>query len=552
MMMVSLGMPTARAQAPPPLPSTIPLSPTVVGREVLDERTAPTAKSDVTVETPGALKVPPELAGRQVEFHHIMVEGAAAYTSGDFVAIFSPVLNRRVAFSEIVAAANRLSALYEREGYVFYAVMLPQQDLDGDTLRVVVVEGSISAIEIDATIASEAVRRRIADLLAPLRGKHPLRRAQLERQLLLAADTPGVALQASAKATGNPAEVTLVVKGTFERFQPIGQVDSLQTSPDAQMNFRVGALERSLLIGGDQLEARYLFSLPWDRLQLLDLRYGLPVGTDGGRLSFLAQAVWQRPVFTVNGQAVDFVGRSLLGRVQYAYPLVRSLKWTVSVFGMFDVIETDYTLAGLGIPGDALRVTRAGLSTQFKDDWKGMWNASMLASLGLDAAGAMANNRAGAGPSFAKINLSLERAQPIGKDFALVVRAAAQETTGTVPAAEVFSFGGRDFGRAFFVAEAVSDRGAAVSAELRYAIDWLGIPSDKVAPHLYVFADHGWLSSVNTLNAPLFQEASTAGGGLRVRAFQKYTAELEFARALETPPAGDPPWRISFRVGTAF
>lgn len=123
-----------------------------------------------------------------------------------------------------------------------------------------------------------------------------------------------------------------------------------------------------------------------------------------------------------------------------------------------------------------------------------------------------------------------------------------------MPAAEIFSFGGCDFGRAFNVATSVADRGAAVSAELRYAIDWLGIPQDKAAPQLYVFADHGWLSSADPRNAPNFYEASSAGGGVRVRVFRKYTGEIEFARALSAMPTdvGDLPWRVSFRIGTFF
>ena len=390
--------------------------------------------------------------------------------------LFAPVLNRRVLFSEVVAAINRITALYEKGGYVFYAVVLPQQDLGGDTLRVVVLEGAISEVEIEG-IEQEKVRQRIHDVLAPLLGRRPLKRAELERRLLLAADTPGVALHASAKPDpgGNPSLVTLVIGGSFERFVPIGQLDSFQTTPDTAVAFRVGALGRSLAFGGDQLEARYIFALPWDRLQLFDVRYGVPIGVDGGRLGFLGQAVWQRPPTTINGAPIDYLARSLLGRMQYSYPVVRSLKWTLVGFVMADVIDVDYTLAGIGIPGDSLRVLRGGSSTVFSDEWKGQWSASALASVGLDIASAAANNRFSAGPSFLKANFYLDRLQPFGSGISAMLRGTAQVTTGTVPAAEVFSVGGRDWARAFFVSESFADRGAAVSAELRYAPDWLPI-----------------------------------------------------------------------------
>jgi hemolysin activation/secretion protein len=264
--------------------------------------------------------------------------------------------------------------------------------------------------------------------------------------------------------------------------------------------------------------------------------------------------VWQRPPATLNGLPTDFLGRSLLGRVGYSQPIVRRLNWSLYGFAMLDVIDVDYTIAGAGLPGDSLRVLRGGGTANFKDDWDGGWAVTTLASTGLDVADAMANNRFSAGPSFLKANLSVDRLQPLGKSFSLMLRGTAQMSTGTVPAAEVFSFGGRDFGRAFNVAQSVSDRGIAVSAELRYALDWLGIAKDLAEPQAYIFTDRGWLSSVDPLNAPLISEGGSAGVGLRVRGWKKYVGEIELAKALDASPniGGALPWRVSFRIGTNF
>ncbi|MFI5031867.1 MAG: ShlB/FhaC/HecB family hemolysin secretion/activation protein [Reyranellales bacterium] len=553
---LSFSAPLARAQIPTQATVTpAPIaSPSVIGREVMQE-VPQRQRAEIEVPPAGGLTVTPELATREVEFAHVTIAGATAFGAPDFAPVLAPILNRRLRFAEVVAALNRIAALYEKGGYVFYSLVLPKQDLDGRELKVVVVEGSVSGVEVQDGIKSEAVRERIAALLGKLRGRKPLKRSELERQLLLAADTPGVALHASAKPDPSAADkVVLVVSGTFERFEPVAQVDSFSTVPDTSVNFRVGGIVRSLLTGGDQLEGRYLFSMPWDRLQLFDVRYGLPIGLDGGRLSFLGQAVWQQPPATFNGQSIYYQARSLLGRMQYSYPIVRHLDWTLMALGMLDVIDVDYNIAGTGIPGDSLRVMRGGMTTAFKDDWKGTWGAAALASVGLDLAGAETANRFSAAPSFFKLNLALERAQPIGKSFTFVARAVGQITSGTVPAAEVFTYGGREFGRAFNLSESFGDRGAAVSAELRYAIDWIDFLKDKADPQLYVYADHGWLSSDDPRNAPLFTQASSAGGGIRVIGFKRCTAELEFAKALDATPSGvgGRPWRVSVRVGTKF
>ena len=417
-----------------------------------------------------------------------------------------------------------------------------------------VIEATIDRIELANAVQPASARQRIADLLSPLIGKRPLKRTELERALLLASDTPGLTINARALPDpgGSAARVVLQVDGTFKRYQPIAQVDSFQTTPEASVNFRVGGIGNSLLFGGDALELRYITSVPWDRLHLVDARYGVPIGPDGGRLSFLGQAVWQRPVFTVNGQTLDFRAESLLGRVQYSHPFVRSLTWSLHGLGMVDVIGTEFRLQGIGTPGDSLRVLRAGLAASVIDDLDGVWSSSLLTSFGLDTAGAYANGRFSAGPSFFKANLTLQRAQPIDKSFTLVGRVLGQMTGGTVPAAELFSFGGRDFGRGFNVSESVSDRGISISVELRYVVDWFDVDKEKVDPQLYVFADHGWLSSDDFRNRPAFDQGASAGGGVRVRLFGQYSGDVELARALTAPPidVGGRPWRVSFRFGT--
>jgi hypothetical protein len=178
---------------------------------------------------------------------------------------------------------------------------------------------------------------------------------------------------------------------------------------------------------------------------------------------------------------------------------------------MIDVIDVDYDIIGVNIPGDSLRVMCGGLASAYTGNWKGIWTAAALASVGLDLAGAQANNRFSASPLFFKVNASVQRVQPIGQDFAVVARATGQMSSGTVPAAEVFAYGGRDFGRAFKVSESFGDRGTTVSAELRYAINWIDFLKDRADPQLYVFADRGWLWSDDSAQCALFLRGLVGG-----------------------------------------
>jgi hemolysin activation/secretion protein len=553
-LLAAFDRPAALGQVPTNLPT-----PSVVGREVqpVDPPHAPNRPQINVPDKAPALSVPAALAGREVLFRRVVVEGTTAFSAADLDPIFAPILNRRVPFAEIVAAVNRIAALYQDAGYVFYNVVLPTQDFAGDRLRIVVIEGTISRIVVGDGIRSEAVRQRIVDVLSPLVGHRPLRRAELERRVLNAADTPGVTLKvgAAADSAGGTGALQLVVDGTFDRFSPIAQLDSFQTTPDTTVNFRVGGIGRSLLIGGDQLEARYIFAVPWDRLHFGDLRYGLPIGTDGGRLNLIGQAVWQRPPTTFNGQPASLLGRSILARAQYSHPIIRQQKLGLVGFGVLDVIEVDYTLQGLHIPGDSLRVLRAGLAGNYTDGLDGQWIASVQASFGLDVIDARTGGRASATPGFVKFNLALQRRQPIGRTVTAIVRGSAQVATGSLPASEVFGFGGREFGRGFVVSDAVGDHAVAASAELRYAPDWLESLKSTFDPYLYTFIDYGRLWAIDPLNAPFFSQGVSTGLGLHARLFEQYSGEVEVAKILvgrTSSSATTHPWRFAFRVGSSF
>ncbi|MBX3501388.1 MAG: ShlB/FhaC/HecB family hemolysin secretion/activation protein [Alphaproteobacteria bacterium] len=543
----------ASAQLPTALPA-----PSTVGRDAVPvEPALPRQRPDVAVPDGPVLEVPADLRDRRVTIRQVSVEGSSVFSAADLAPVFAPVINREVAFAEIVAAVNRLAGRYADAGYVFYNVLLPQQDFSAGRLRVIVVEGAVSRIDVGQGVDSAAVRDRLNQVLTPLVGRKPLTRAELERRLLIANDIAGLTLKVGtfADSAAGPGAVALVVDGSFERFSPIVQVDSFQTTADSTVNFRVGGIGRSLLLGGDALEARYIVAVPWDRMHLGDVRYSVPVGADGGRLGFVGQAVWQRPPTTLNGLPASLLGRSLLARAQYSHPLILRRTTSLVGFATFDVIEVDYRLQGAHIPGDSLRVLRAGGSGAIVDDGGGVSSASMQLSFGLDLAGARTGGRAVAHAGFAKLNVSLEHQRPLGSEFTTIVRATAQAASTSLPVSETFAFGGRQYGRGFVASEALGDHGFAASAEIRYAPRWLDALKPIVGSYLYAFVDYGRLWARDSRNALFFAEGVSGGGGVHLQLFDKVSGEVEVTRVLagRTSASATPrPWRFAFRVGSVF
>ncbi len=129
----------------------------------------------------------------------LIAEGGRPELSAETAKVEASLKGIRVTGADLFAAARQLEEAYARAGYLLVRVSLPPQTVkNGKPLHLVVTDGQVEAIDVSAL--PENVRSRIQDVLAPLVGKTGLTKAELERRLLLAGDTPGVMLKSTLKA----------------------------------------------------------------------------------------------------------------------------------------------------------------------------------------------------------------------------------------------------------------------------------------------------------------------------------------------------------------
>ncbi len=469
------------------------------------------------------------------------------------------LMRGRVPASELFSAARELEAAYARAGYVLTRVLLPAQNLrDGGQLRIVIVSGYVERI--DASAVPEAVRARVEKLLAPLIAKRELQLRDIERQLMLAGDTPGVALRSALSPGTELGGAILVLQAQYRPVSGTVGVD----------NTLSGALGRSTLSAGIDVnsvfglgEAIYLraaghpsgsdaagFGALFDqypRMRTLSGGTVIPLGTDGLTLNLEATESRTTPKPTIGSlQTASVFDRY---SVRLRYPWIRSRELTFASELIFDAEEerVDILASGLKLPIslDRLRVLRAASDGVMQLPGGGVLSGRAILSAGLDAFGArtasdatplLPLSRFGADADFRKAEALLSVAQPLAEHFGVALFARGQTSFNqALPRAEQLGIASFQELSTFDAGTLGGDSGWIVRAEVNspWQTAIVGVP---VTATPYAFAATGALY----LQRPTVLEQGTThvssiGLGVRLAAtldpaFSQASLALEFGR----------------------
>lgn len=476
-----------------------------------------------------------------VRLSGVTVENLPPDFAGEARALEDRLVGRRLPASEIFAAARDLEAAFVRTGAILVRVVLPAQTLkDGNRLRLVVVNGFVERI--DTSRLPEATRGRIEAVIAPLHGRRDLQLGEIERRLLLAGDTPGVALRSTLQPSGAAGGTTLIVEAAY---RPVtGYVGGDNTVGLALGGFSVGGgFDVNTVFGqGETLYVRTLGHPTGDRadgigglfsdnptLRTLSGGFVLPLGTDGLTLNVEATSSRTAPKLRNLVQTTSEYDR-LSFRLRY--PVLRSRAGSVFTEIAFDATREKL---GLALPGviaplslDELRVLRVSADGDLRVATGGLFAARGTASFGLDALGARSRadatpllplSRFGADAAFQKVDLAVSFNQPLAESLVLGLYARGQtafgqtlarsEQIGTASFQELSTFDAGSLG---------GDSGWIVRSELAAPVTLTpdGVPL-TIAPYLFGATGALYLARPTTVEVGTLH-VSSVGVGVRLAA----------------------------------
>ena len=378
--------------------------------------------------------------------------------------------------AEVEEAVGLITAYYRKRGYIAARAYLPRQDVTDGLITVTVLEGVYDEIRVVNTsrLSHRHVRRVMTRAICGGADctEEPIRKAGLERGLLLLADTPGASPQSALQPGRTVGSASLDVSTT-------GTGLFLASFQGSNYGSRVTGEERgTLTLGlnsplgiGDQIVLQATGS---EETIYGRVRYSMPIGHRGLRFN----AYGSRLEYTLGDgfEVLGASGESYTAGASLSFPFARGVNRNLNaeIAYNFHLLQDDIDLQSLS----NRRLLHEGVFTLSADATDRIFGGRAVTSVSASFTGgdlrfddalsafidAFTAQTAGV---YYKANASFSRYQPIASWLGLYGRAEGQYGLENLDSFSKFALGGPGYVRAHPVGEASGDRGYFGSAELR-------------------------------------------------------------------------------------
>lgn len=441
--------------------------------------------------------------------------------------------------AEIYAIATALTRYYQAQGYPLASVNVPVQRVTDGVVLFEVQEGRIGKVRVEGQryYRAEALQRQLSELASG----SVVTTAQLERELLLLNDLPGITARVTIMPGADAGTSDLLVKIDEDSFAFYTSVDNYGRDELGETRFSFNTAINGLG-NGDALTLNLTHSAG-NLLNYGRVGYNMPIGTDGGRFDI--------SYFLTDYRVDEFAllepgGRSYGLRGEYSYPLLRSRAANRVLAVGYGTTSTE--TEALGVIVSATRISLLDLALHAN----GVLGDRRSYSYSLGYSGNARFNEDGTqtGAQCCKLSGDGSFTLPVGTDWYSRTRARAVWAPDVLADTEKFSVGGPFSLRGYDASEMRGDVGFDASFELHRPMKMFGGRGEAI-----VFADAGQVS-VRDPAGELIQGPALGSVGLGFTAFDVYGFECNLQWAIPVggykPADGENDGRAFFSVGGRF
>jgi hemolysin activation/secretion protein len=461
--------------------------------EIIRRYSAPRKPGAIDLSVSDARKRTPPEEARKIKFtlRSVTVQGAVTVANEALRAAWAGDLNKRISLAELYAIAERIDAIYRREGYFSWAVV-PEQEVSSGHVVIVLYESYVRKVTISSSIPD--IERRLRPYIDRIVAMRPIRIKEAERVLLLMSDLGGLSIEGTFIRPDTPSaggdlklDIGFNQADATALFDNLGsdEVGPYQLTGIATLNDALGLFDATNIVG---------LTIPAspDELMFILGSHDFPLGYDGLHVGYSLGHVSSEPGGDLSALELD-VG-STFGTAYANYPLLRTIDH--SLFSRIELNLKDNALdaGGQRVTEEDLRWLIASLNYTGELE-KGAISLTGTFGQGLDALGASDRSdplapRAGVPDDYRYFRADLDLRQEIASLTAIRLRVAAQYAPTALPSAVQLALGGDPYGLAFDSGAASGDSGIASSLELGRNIELSeAVPVSRL--NVFAFLDYG-------------------------------------------------------------
>ena len=473
----------AQAQPVPPAPPVPPVPPLlpVLPRPAVPAEPAAAPRA-LDLKAPARPPLPAR-EGASVRVEHFTVSGNTRVSDDEIATVLASFEQRTLSFAELSAAADAVTTLYRRRGWLLALAYLPEQQIRDGAVEIVVLEGRLGGLALGS--APPGIDRPLATSVAQwdIAGGDVIGEANLVRNLLVLGDWAGLTVGAEVRPGRQvgTADVTVDLRETGPRTAASVALDNLGSQATGRVRVGASASVREFAGRGDVFSAQALAGVEGG-LASLAASYAFTLHPSGTRLGVSISHLRYElvdPAF----DTLDAKGEATYMQLTLEQPIVRRVGDAVTLRA--------------GIVGKRLR-DRIDAFERHEDRHIGEWQLGLhgehggagapatnwsigvtAGQVGFDDAVALAADsvlRQTAG-RFGRFNLDVAHERPVSDRLALLARLVWQYALHrNLDSAERSVLGGAGALRPYGELSTQADQAVQVSLEARYRLSMGSVP----------------------------------------------------------------------------
>ena len=491
----------------------------------------------------------------------ITIEGAELLSTKEINKIIKPYEGQELSLREMQTIASKITDAYRTKGYITSRAILPPQEIEGNELKILVIEGKAGSLQIKG---NKYFRTSLVRRIMGIKEGEAFDYDKARNNLSYFNQSPDRNGKLVLVPGEKPGTTDLILNVEDSLPIHIGfTYDNYASRYIGQDRYQVTLTHNNLLGFGDVMTYRFQRGREHDMFNLHSLRYQVPLTNKTSIGFFAMQNYLELGREFKNAEAR---GKSRIYSVYANHILYQDAMKTISFNTGFDYKDVYNFQLGVETSRDRLRIANAG----FNVDWthhNGRTIVINKTDVGIpDILGGLQDvdsrsTRAVAGGDFIKNTLDVLRLQQMPFGSTLLLKTQFVESTHSLVAAEQLQIGGIANVRGYPTSEIVGDSGQTYTAELSLPVYGLpkswSIPMSKStfydATRIAVFYDYG---RANIRNASSGEQDSdllrSAGVGFRFNLPEDFYVRVDTAWALDRTPSDGNNARTWFQVSKEF